>query len=282
MNLELQKIKNENYRFYFLKVSVGESDLWLDNHTRFKSLVVYNEFEIANLNWQDVCVTFVNHLQKVHPAPSQRLLEAPAFIIRDKLFVSNPRTGYVETDFGLYIKRFTDSKKVLEAIKRLIQIYYLNPNDVYIVVEVPPKFLGEDKKIWIDQERQKLKDFIFNTFKDDEKTYEIVLGALDALNNVLNKSSTSSYNDVYLLNSHKDYETYSHKALNHWRLSNKYTPTQYEKAVEYLEVARFYKGDIYRREQIEKPKLIIEDGERIIPLASTSHFYDEALNKNDE
>ncbi len=281
MEMKLRKIKNENFRFYYLNFSES-NHVWLDKNTRIVSFILDGQFEVSTKHWYKLYVGVFNYLQKMRPLELDYILEVPSEVTtRVELFLNHYRAGYYGTECGLYIKKFTSINKIIEVIRRLLKMYYVDAKDAYLVVEVPPKYEGDDGEEFIIKEKEKLKDFLYHEYCNGYEYYEKAIKVIDYLNVLLKGFLPTAYDNLYLLNSLKDYTVYSHKILNNYLFFLKdmeYTKKDYEIVVKWLECARFFAGDIFRIDPIEIGEMTIEYENKIIPVTLKTYF----INKNSD
>lgn len=275
METKLKKIKNENFRFYFLNFSETK-DVWLDNNTRIKSFVLDGQVEIAPTHWYELYVSVFNYLQRTTPHSLQDILETPSLVTsRVDLFLDYDKGNYIKTECGLYIKRFSNINKIVQVIERLLQMYYVNLNDAYLVVEVPPKYEGEEKAEIIKFEKNKLRNYLCSQYINGPAYYDKAVAVIDELNKLIQTLSPTSYNNLYLLNSLDDYRNYSHMILNNFLSFNKetqFTRRDFDIVVEWLECARFFDGDIFRTYPITIGESFIEYKDKVISVTMKTHL----------
>lgn len=280
METKLKKITNENFRFYFLNFSEA-SGVWLDNNTRIKSFILDGQFEIAPDHWYELYVQIFNYLQRTRPHTIEHILEVPSLVTtRVELFLDYNGGNYIKTECGVYIKRFSNINKIIQVIRRLLQMYYVNPNDAYLVVEVPPKYEGEESDTIIQHEKDKLRKYLCSEYISGLAYYDKAVAVIEELNKLIKTFSPTSYNDLYLLNSLEDYRNYSHKILNNFLYFNKgttFTERDFAIVVEWLECARFFDGDIFRTKPIAIGESFIEYEDKVIPVTMKTHFINDDL-----
>ena len=281
MERKLKKIKNENYRFYFLNFSEAES-VWLDNNTRIKSFILDGEFEIATNHWYELYVVIFNYLQRMRPLELDYILEAPSLVTtRVSLFLDYDGGNYIKTECGLYIKKFTNINKIIQVIRRLLRLYCVNLNDAYLVVEVPPKYEGRESESIIQHEKDKLRNYLCSEYVKGDVYYDKAVMAIEELNKLIQTISPTSYNNLYLLNSLEDYRNYSHKIINnyiYYSRGSKFTTIEFVIAVEWLECARFFGGDIFRTKPIAIGESFIEYEDKIIPVTMKTRLIKDNQN----
>lgn len=270
----LQKIKNGNFRMNYFKFSKIP---YLENFTRCKSFIIYDFCEIYHPVWYEMFLKISNTLQKAKPLDISYLLLVESNISKHMMFLDHYEQGYLETDFGLYVKNYGNTNQIVDAIERLLEIYGINKEDAYMVVEVAPKYKDDYSEI-IDEEKLKFCQFFKANYINPETHYEYCSEIIDNLNASLQYFSSTSYNNLYILNL-GDFDKYATQAIKTQldRTNNCYTLKELTLAVEWLRQARFYGNDLYNDKYIKGDGFFIEDGDRAISILFETHFYDVDL-----
>lgn len=266
MEMKLKKIKNENYRFYYLNFQNVKEDFWLDKNTRIISFILDGQFEVATTHWYELYVKIFDFLQRIRPHTSDEILDAPSLVTtRVDLFIDHYQEDYYPTECGLYIKKFSNANKIVQVIKRLLQMYYVDLSDSYLVVEIPPRYEENSEEI-IGGEKEKLRNYLCSEYVKGNEYYEKALLVIDEMNKLIQAFSSTAYNNLYLLNSLEDYRNYSHRILNNYIYFNKgvYSEREYRIVAEWLECARFFKGDIFRTVPTPIGESVIEAEDKTI------------------
>lgn len=255
-NYFLKKILNEEKRYNYFCFSEIDKGFYLENYTRVKSFILKNEFEIFCPTWYEIILKILNHLQEIYPLKISYILESESIFSRTPLFVDYPKSGYIQTNFGIYLRRITDTSMVVLAIRKILQLYSVNLSDAYMVVEVAPRYESKECiKYYENKSQEQLLDFLNSTFSKPIEYFDLCIKVIDTLNSELENVINTSYNNLYLLNSLADYDLYSARAFCSL-LNNKDFKEErlFNHVIDWLRHARFYKGEIYS----EEPKIYLK------------------------
>ena len=124
-----------------------------------------------------------------------------------------------------------------------------------------------------------LYDYLKRTYIHADEYYELAIKAIDELNHSLQYFSTTTYNNLYLLNN-LDYSKYSMMAVETQldRETNSFTRQELIHVVNWLCDSKFYEGDYLNLKLRNSNECLIIDGDKTIPVSFETHFMDERLN----
>ena len=269
----LKKLESENFRLRFLKFS--EIDSWsvLENYTRIKSFILNGQFEIASTKWYRMYLYIVELLQTVKPIDLGRLLAIEPMSGRCRPFLDHSQGGYLRTDFGLYLRDPGAANKVVPAIMWMLKLYGFNPEDAYLVVELTPDCANDYSDGIIEAEKQELYDYLKRVFVEADRFYDMAIRGIDELNHSLRYYSTTTYNNLYLLNA-SDFDRYANDAIERQldRENNTFTRSELSKAVLWLSDVRFRQGDYLNPTHKTFGDDYIVDGDKRIKVTFNTHF----------
>ena len=269
----LKKLQSENFRLRFLKFSEIDSLGGLENHTRIKSFILYDKFEISCTKWYLMYRSIVDCLQSLKPLPLEHLLDVSPFYGRCRPFLDLYSDGYSKTDFGLYVRNPGKANDTITYIRRLLMVYGFNLNDAYLVVELTPDAARYDSDDIIEEAKQNLYDFLKRTYVNAEEYYQVAVSAIYELNHSLQYFSTTTYNNLYLLNE-LDFRKYSTFACEKQlkRENNRFSDRELNLAISWLSLSRFYYGDYLNIKSISEGDNFIIDSNRVIKVTFATRY----------
>lgn len=275
----LKKLQTENFRLRFLKFSEIDSFDKLEKFTRIKSFILKGQFELSCKKWFLMYRSVVELLQEVRPLDLSFLLHVEPFYGRSKPYLDYDRDGYFHTDFGLYAREQGSVNNVIFHIKCLLRLYGFSLDDAYLVVELTPESASYYSEDVIKSIKNNLYDYLKRTYIHADEYYELAIRAIDELNHSLQHFSTTSYNNLYLLDGF-DFNKYSTQAVDTQldRETNTFTRQELIKAINWLRISRFYKGDYLNLELIDSDECLIVDEDTTIPVTFKTHFMEDRLN----
>ena len=276
----LKKLQTENFRLRFLKFS--EIDSWekLEKFTRIKSFILVDQFELACKKWFLMYRSIVNLLQKVKPIDTSFLLNVGPFYGRSKPYLDYDKDGYFYTGFGLYAREQGSANNVIFHTKCLLRIYGFSLDDAYLVVELTPESASYYSDDIINSIKHDLYDYLKRTYVHADEYYELSIKAIDELNHSLHYFSTTTYNNLYLLND-LDYSKYSMMAVETQldRETNTFTRQELIHVINWLRDSKFYEGDYLNLKLRYFNECLIIDNDKTIPVTFKTHFMEEELHE---
>ena len=276
MKTFLKNLESENFRLRFLKFS--EIDSWsaLENYTRIQSFILKGKFEVACSKWYKMYLTIVELLQTIRPLDKLRLINAYPMNGRCKPFEEYSKSGYIETDFGLYLRNPGAVNHIVPAIKYMLKLYGFNPEDAYLIVELTPDSAKDSSHNVIESQQKELYKYLKSIYVDADRYYNIAIKAIDAMNFTLRFYSTTTYNNLYLLSS-SDYDKYASEAIERQlsRPHNSFTRSELSFAVVWLHDVRFLEGDYLNPQAKKQGTSYIVDQETKIKVTFNTHFLGE-------
>lgn len=259
----LKKMKNGNLRLQYFKFTEIP---YLENYSRCKSLIIKDFLEIYCTSWHEMFLKIANTLQELMPKDIPYLLVVNSDVRNKRLFLEEYKSGYVSTNYNLYIKDYSTANNVVWAISKLLRVYGFDLNECFFVVQTAPKYM-DDKEQIIKEEKIKFCQFMKANFIESNRLYNKCLEIIDELNFCLNRFSNTSYNNLYLLDI-ADFTKYSSWAVLRQleRPDNNFSKRELLKAVDWLDCARFYGLDILNDKYIPGDGFYIDENSQIISV----------------